>query len=402
MAAPLDQFSRVRLEGRAELLEATRLRYRALRGILKSLLWKERFRRNSDLVREVIASEERVEEALHYARRRLEPSLEAALKALLSDVESQRAELLKLAAGRKKRSAGVEAPTALAFALSVLEEDVLRAALAGSLLPGERVATAVQLLPSSLPAVQVVARSGARLGELFQRPVPPDGKLPLSGSEADEVPLLLQAAERGLGELYQRLSSFDPSGTLVPYLMRQSRSHAVAPPSNGAEELLRTAFWVSAARGRMRELVAERLRPVEVHDHELLQVFAYVCRRSEGSRERLRLNFGRDGTETPRRALLELAHELWTGLGQGRPGPHRHGMVHSEPRWPEGFWDRVLQFAGEADGARSDAAYRPLCETLGLFVRIRARAAGEPAPDKEAPLLELTQRARKLALVRAV
>src|SRR5262245_34661351 len=55
---------RVRLEGRAELLDQTLLRYRALKDMLGALMWRRRLRRNGPLLREIISVQPRVDEAL--------------------------------------------------------------------------------------------------------------------------------------------------------------------------------------------------------------------------------------------------------------------------------------------------------------------------------------------------
>ena len=59
-----DAAYRVRLEGRAELLEQALRRYRALAKLLGALTWRSRLRSNAPLLHQVIALQPRVDEAL--------------------------------------------------------------------------------------------------------------------------------------------------------------------------------------------------------------------------------------------------------------------------------------------------------------------------------------------------
>ncbi|MFP2912652.1 hypothetical protein ACLESD_48110, partial [Pyxidicoccus sp. 3LFB2] len=61
---------RARLEDRADLLEATRLRYRALRGMLDAFFWKDRVRAQFELLREVAQAQPEVDAALAALKRR--------------------------------------------------------------------------------------------------------------------------------------------------------------------------------------------------------------------------------------------------------------------------------------------------------------------------------------------
>src|SRR3954468_13139568 len=106
MRAPSPDALRTRLEDSAELLEATRVRYRALRLMLRGFLWKDRLRRNGELLRQVAQAQPEVEEALARAVGRAEAegwSREAPLTRCLREVEELREELLELSARRLRR-----------------------------------------------------------------------------------------------------------------------------------------------------------------------------------------------------------------------------------------------------------------------------------------------------------
>ncbi len=61
---------RARLEDRADLLEAARLRYRALRGMLNAFFWRDRLRANLELLREVALAQPEVDATLAAVGRR--------------------------------------------------------------------------------------------------------------------------------------------------------------------------------------------------------------------------------------------------------------------------------------------------------------------------------------------
>ncbi|MHB8876951.1 MAG: hypothetical protein ACYC8T_24915, partial [Myxococcaceae bacterium] len=183
MGADADDGYRLRLEGRAELLEAARLRYRALLTMLRALRWRARLRKNAALLRETAGAQGAVDEALESATRRAKAErwpARASMSRCLVEVAKLRAALSKVAA---RRLGGAE--PSLGAALSRLEA----LALAGprKVRPGQRWAIALEVLPSSLPALRRCASFGARLEQLFGRPAGEGDTLPFDAAEAQAL-----------------------------------------------------------------------------------------------------------------------------------------------------------------------------------------------------------------------
>src|SRR5262245_43781617 len=140
-AASSDSLRR-RLEGRADLLDAAALRYRALRYALSRVLWKGRLRRNAEVLRATAEAQAEVEETLAIALRRAEaegwPTDDPWVQQLFG-LRDAAAALAQQAARRLKAPAGQS--------LGVLLGD-LEALLAGprKIVPGQRWPAALELL----------------------------------------------------------------------------------------------------------------------------------------------------------------------------------------------------------------------------------------------------------------
>jgi len=430
---------RLRLEGRAELLEAARLRYRALVLMLRSLRWKSRLRKNASLLQETAAAQPAVDEALAAATKRakaeLWPSrapmtrcldevwtLRAALTQVaqrrLSDFERSRGPVQTRAPGRPVaalktprgrrflaamdaaarhaprgnpagastaaagRPPGLAPPSAkappaedsLAALLSRLETDVVAAAR--TVLPGQRWATALEVLPSSLPEVRRAAGFGAWLEPLFGRPRGPEDQLPFDVAQARALAARWAEGEAALAQVWEHLAALDRTGSLVRYLQRRSRRAPLHAPSSGPEEMLHAEFWHGVALARLRELATERFGPVEAAESELLDLVAYACEREGDERARLPAN-GR--MSDARAGLFELAYELWHGLKNGaatsRPRPER-GL-----HWPLGTWERLAERARRADGGGPSADSVRLRDSLRMFIHIRSQGSGRQPAD---------------------
>lgn len=113
---------RARLEDRADLLEATRLRYRALRGMLASFFWKQRVRSQFELLLEVARTQPEVDATLAALKRRAAaegwPANAAPMK-LMREVERLREDVRRVAF---KRLPAEGRPATLGEALLKLEE----------------------------------------------------------------------------------------------------------------------------------------------------------------------------------------------------------------------------------------------------------------------------------------
>src|SRR5262249_10387289 len=162
-------------EGRAELLDKTRVRFRALKDMLGSLTWRRRLRRNGPLLREVIAMQPRVDEAL--ARVEKKARSEGWREASETVRCAREVDALVAAVFRQmgRKPPGTASPS-FGERLTQLE----RLAIAGPrrVYPSERWKVALEALPSWLPELTTLQAFGALLEALFQRPYLASQKLP--------------------------------------------------------------------------------------------------------------------------------------------------------------------------------------------------------------------------------
>lgn len=422
---------RLRLKGRADLLEAARLRYRALWQLLRSLRWKARLRKNARLLRETAAAQAAVDAALAAATQRAmaeqwpkrEPMARclvevAALQAALTQVAAKRlrdfersegrapgqpAPLsvaaartprgLKFlaameAAARRKPPPAVKRPAGRAAApeqaslddeplgalLTRLDTEVVSAAHA--VLPGQRWATALEALPSTLPEVRRAADFGKRLEPLFGRPRGPQDQLPFDVAQARALAARWAEGEAALAAAWERLAGFDRTGSLVRYLQRRARRAPLHAPSTGPEQLLHAEFWHGVAASRLREVAAERFGPVEAAEHELLDLVVYACEREGDERARLSAS---ERLSDARAGLYKLAYELWRGLKEG--GVSARPRAGRGPAWPAGTWERLFDRARRADAEARGGDFERLRDTLRLFIHIRSGAAAHRPND---------------------
>lgn len=371
---------RRRLEGRADLLDAAALRYRALRYALSRVVfWRERLRRNAEVLRATAGAQAEVEEVLAGALRRAEaegwPSDDPWVQQLHALKESASA-LAQLAARRLKSPPGQS--------LAVLLGD-LEALLAGprKIRPGQRWATALELLPRSLPELRELEENAGFVEELFRRPFDPRAALPLSAEEARALAQRMPQAETSLQHVWARAERADPSGGLLRFLQRRARRAPRGAPQNGPEDLLRAAFWMDVARARLRAVVEERFTPVSIQEQELLPVFEWVVAREKdpAARPPSPLSGGRA-------ALLELAHALWKLPKDAGAVARAAGASGARPRTAASALsrerrERLRDLARRADAAPPSADADRLRDALWLFVRIRAAAVG-PLPEAPA------------------
>ncbi|MEW5738013.1 MAG: hypothetical protein AB1938_03750 [Myxococcota bacterium] len=353
---------RVRLEGRAELLDATRLRYRALVNALKGLGWKDKLRRNREVVREVARVQPEADEAVRHTRRRAAAERwpqETAVMECLRDVEALRAELARLVSERLGEE---DEPRALLGAkLLALEESVLFAPRL--VLPGKRWALANELLsPSFTPEVAQAHAFGLAVERLFSRPIEASQALPFTLEEWDGLRALWQPGEAALHTALGRLARVDVTGGLLRAVLRKARHLPRAASASAVQQVLHAQFWRTSALARIDEVTSVRLAPASARPHERFGVLRYLLRRERDGRARLT----EEGLPPPRAAVLELAHEL-TGLPAERAAT-------------VGGWDALLERATLADQARPED-WEALREGLALMARVMAR------PEKSLPPL---------------
>ena len=239
---------RARLEDRADLLEASRLRYRALRGLLNAFFWRDRVRANLELLREVALAQPEVDATLAAVGRRAAaegwPKDLAPVK-LLEEVGTCARRWPARWSGGWRRGERRGLP---GQAMLRLEEEVLAA---GPLLGRRAWARAVEVLPRNLPELRAACAAAEVFERVFKRPSP-EGALPFNVAEADELRRALPLAEAALRALWERLGRFDEEGRVRTFLERRVRRAPVRAPRSGPELMLHAAFWHDVARARLR------------------------------------------------------------------------------------------------------------------------------------------------------
>lgn len=347
---------RARLEDRADLLEATRLRYRALEMMLRAFFWKDRLRANLELLREVAQCQPEVDTTLAAVARRAEAEAwpdDSPPMVLLAEVEWLREALERIV---QRRLIARRKPERLGDALVLLEEEVLDA---GPILGRRLWAQAVEILPRNLPELRAVCAAAEIFERVFKRPVPP-GALPFDAAEADEVLRALPVAERALEVLWARLGRFDVTGRAKVFLEKRSKRAPVRPPRSGPELLQHAAFWHGVARARLEALLTARLAPVVPQPEEAPVLVGWLVAREASAQTRLlpspELSEGRAG-------LLELAVEL-AALSYARPV----GAWNEEAAWVR-LWAAAQRAASE-----TGPDVERVRESLRLFIRLRGQA----------------------------
>jgi hypothetical protein len=358
VVAESDDSYRVRLEGRAEVLEVARLRFIALAQMVRSLRWRARLRRNTALVRETAAAAPVVDAALDHlfakAKRERWPQRTQVLQ-LGEEVSALWDETLE--AGRRRLRDDKELP--MQQVLEQLERVVLTQPQL--ILPGQRTQVANELLPRSLPEFGVIAHFGEVLEQLFKRPIQPMQRLPFTVAEFDELRVLWLPGEQALQAVWRRIAMLDSAGTLTRFLRRRARRAPMRRANTGPELLLAAEFWSTLAVARLKEIAAARLSPLSCRDDELFAVVRWQLLRQEEPTATLD-----DASVQPSRAgLLELAHEL------AAPPKKQTGA--------DRLWQRLRRAALQADqGPRDEADYQSLRDNLNLFLKVLDRDESPP------------------------
>jgi hypothetical protein len=379
---------RARLEDRADLLEATRLRYRALKGVLESFFWKDRLRNHFELLREVAATQVEVDATLAALRRRVDAEgwpRSAGPVRLMEDVTRLRVAVAR--AAERRLSPESEPPDTLGETLLRLETEVLDAA---PLLGGRVWAQAVELLPRNLPELRAACAAAEVFERVFKRPTT-EGAQAFTDEEARELSRALPLGAAALVALWERLERYDSRGRVKDFLQRRMRRAPTRVARSGPELLLHAAFWHDVARVRIRAVLEAELSPVVPRETELPTLLSWRAARTEDPA--LRLSAKTIFTEG-RAGLVETAAAL-ASLSRERP----------RGAWSEEMaWARLEQAALRArteEGPEAEA----LRDALRLFVLLRGQAR-TPArlfsPDQARPAGgDLTRNGDLLALVQA-
>lgn len=376
-----DSGLRVRLEGRAELLEAAVLRYGALVGALKSLRWKRRLQKLSDVARAVAVDEEAVDEALDFVARRAEAEAwpRGPVLAAAAEAEVLRGELRR----RVRRRAGDSAPALATLGASLEHLVELARASPQLVLPGQRWEVACAALPPQLAELQEARRFGASLERVFNRPMEPRGVLEVTPSAWAEVEPRWSEGVRGLDELWRRVEGLDLTGGVARMLRRQARRPPHLEPGQGPTLLVYAEYWRALAASRMEQIASTRVEPAALRPGEALLVFGWLVRRQVQAGAALELAPARAG-------LLELAHLL-------------SGTSHASPQ--ERPWDALEGLAARADADAEDPDWRRVRDALFVLVRVattptkwlppvQRRGAPAHANLHDGPLLELVKELR--------
>jgi hypothetical protein len=347
---------RARLEDRADLLEATRLRYRSLRALLHAFFWRDRVRANLELLREVAQAQAEVDLTLAAVSRRAAAEgwpRELAPMKLLEEVGHLREEVARAV---ERRLAAGEKPASLSAALVRLEEEVLNT---GPLLGRRAWSRAVEVLPRNLTELRAACTAVEVFERIFKRPAPEVG-LPFTSAEAEELCRALPLAEAALRALWERLERFDKSGRVHAFLQRRVRRAPVRAPRSGPELLLHAAFWHDVARARLGELLEARLSPVVASEAERPALLVWLAV-SETSPDARLMAGGAIGEG--RAGLFELAAEL-ARLSRQRPV----GVWNEEAAWAR------LEAAALRARAESGSDVEHMREALHLFILLRGQA----------------------------
>ena len=336
-APPAEDEYRVRLEGRAVLLEPARERYYRLVLALAESRWQERLRQERPLLREVAAHQEELDALLGPALRRAEaehwPDSNPTVRCLY-EVHSLREQLARDVA----RKLGRSAQEPLASLMSALGDWLLT--LPRVVPPQQRWSTALEVLPDSLPALREAAAFGELLESLFAPPLLLTGRLPFTSAQREQLRQRWARGEAALVALWERLAGVDANRGIVNELQKVATRAPHQPPRNGPERLVHAEYWHREAWVRVRQLVQARLAPLEPAPHEYLDVFWWLLEREYVPRVRLAAS---ESLDDARAALIEVAYELWDAQRQDIP---------EDERWPDARWTRLDALAWRADESR--------------------------------------------------
>jgi hypothetical protein len=354
MGRPTTDEYRSRLEGRAELIESARLRYRTLLEALGSKAWEERLRQERPLLQETRDAQARADEVLTAALRRAQaegwPSQSPTVQ-LLQEVQALRERLVQTVSLRISRRSS-EPLTEL---LSALEDRALTAPR--ELTPSQRWATALELLPDELPLVHEFSSFGRLLATLFVRPFDPEARVPFLIDELGALRNQWSSGEAALAHAWSRLFGVDRTGGLVSELRKRAERAPLHPPRNGPEHLLHAEYWRSVARKRLELLVRTRIHPVQPTPAEFVKVAWWLCVRELTPEARLPAS---EVVTDARAGLIELAYELWSLL--------RPDRAESSPPLPDAEWERIRERARRADQLTQGRDRERVRDVLRTFI----------------------------------
>ncbi len=376
----MDEY-RLRLEGRAALLDAARLRSRALVEALGARAWVERTRQVLPLVREAQDVQPRVNEALAAALRRAQaeawPSTSPTVQCL-REVHALQEKLSRSITGRLSLAPGAPLPELLL----ALEERILTTPR--EIAPAQRGPTALELLPERLPLWRDLTAFGALLESLFESPADPEDPLPFTAQDAEALRLRWPRGEVALATAWARLAGVDQTGGLVNDLRKRAERAPLRPPRDGPERLLHAEFWRGVARKWIEALVRVRFSPLVPTETERFELTCWLWAREHAPERRLPSS---PTLSDARAGLLEMAHELWRLLRTGE-----------EQDLPDEQWARLRERARRADQKGLGLDADRLREVLRTFIWQRGMGAATQRGwhDTTSSLEALVEQARRV------
>ncbi len=375
--ADSDASYRTRLEGRAELLDQARGRYRELLPKVTAFRWRQQLAGAAALVRAVREAQDAVDEAVAMAERRARaegwrPDSEVVKS--LREVKTLRRALLAAVHRRLKAHAGLT----LGEALRRLEQRLVTEPRL--VLPGRRWEVAEEVLPPALPELGPALALGRVAEALFATPPVEAAALP-TPAELARLEAAWAPGTAALAALWQRLMALDLAGTLVRFLRSHARARPDRAPKSGPEQLLFAEHWRGVAVARLDQALDALLSPVRPREAERFPLLRWLARRPLGTEARL---------------------EAEASLGEGRVGLFELALAlqHGKARAP-GEWEPLLVRARRADLARDEPDWTalhqrlsalatvlraPTPERLPPLYRARTRMAPTPPPPRPSPL----------------
>jgi hypothetical protein len=369
---------RARLEGRAELLEAARPRYRELLDVLRAPHWEERVRGRVELLRTAGPELERVDAALTQAVRRARvegwPESSPTVR-MLREVLALRDAFFRTAAERLGGTRAGQAPPMERFEAEGLQvggvspvrisspsgwmgalEEHARCA-PREVPPARRWAVALEVLPEDLPLLRDVSTFGALLRRTLSEPFDPARPLPFREEDVSALRRQWPEGEAALGACWARLMGVDSTGGVVGEVRKRAGREPHLAPHHGPELLAQAEFWFQTARARLDGLIRERLPLFQPTPAEWPEVVFWLCEHERNPEARLeasaRVREGRAG-------LFGLAHELWEPL-------------HADAwRWPERRWERMVEHARRAQPEARSAEAGRVRDALRTFILARS------------------------------
>lgn len=352
-----DDDARVRLEGGAQLLEATRIRYRLLVRALKSRWWPRRLQRTASVLHEVARVQPEVELALELAQRHARSEhwpQSSALWQCVREVAQLREQLERLT---HKRLGNARLGLDLKACFEALEHQVLTAPRV--VLPGQRWATARRVLPWPSDELTPVAQFAGQLEQVFGRPLTSLGTLAFSLEECDALAATWPEGVRALERVWSRLAALDVSSLLVRYLRTRARRTPVAARTTGPEVLLHAEFWRTMACSRIEALLSARVGPVVALEAEWFSTLRWLWQLERQVPSSLLVS------PPSRAALIELAVLI--------------NQLPSNRQWA-GVWPRLLELAERADTGRTDPDWQRLHDSLAVLGRVLQPTAARATP----------------------